>query len=85
MRNCTQHHANPLPEYNGYKVYWDDGRRSSEDRSYYRWYRKVETSNQIKFEANEKVCSYIGAEVDAAFIKSSIENASFNTPHNVKT
>jgi hypothetical protein len=52
---------------------------SSRRRSYYKYYRKL-NFNQIKFEANEDLIHYIGAEVDQAFIKSSIENASFNTP-----
>jgi hypothetical protein len=52
-------------------------------RSYYKYYRKL-NFNQIKFEANEDLIHYIGAEVDQAFIKSSIENASFNTPAEAK-
>jgi hypothetical protein len=51
-------------------------------RSYYKYYRKL-NFNQIKFEANEDLIHY--AEVDQAFIKSSIENASFNTPAEKKT
>jgi hypothetical protein len=36
--------------------------------------------NQIKFEANEGLIHYIDKDIDAAFIKSSIANASFDTP-----
>jgi phosphomannomutase len=36
-------------------------------RSYYKYYRKL-NFNQIKFEANEDLIHYIGAEVDQAFI-----------------
>ena len=69
------------PEYNGYKVYWQDGGqlvppqdaeiiKVIEDLSY----------DQIKFEANEDLIEYIDTAIDKAFIDSSIANASFNTP-----
>jgi phosphoglucomutase len=69
------------PEYNGYKVYWEDGGQivPPEDEGII---NVIENLNydQIKFTANEDLIHYIDAEVDQAFIKSSIENASFNTP-----
>jgi len=73
------------PEYNGYKVYWEDGGQivPPEDAAIIDTIEKLNFS-QIKFEANEDLIHYIGAEVDAAFIKSSIENASFNTPAEAK-
>ena len=73
------------PEYNGYKVYWEDGGQivPPEDEAIIDGIEKL-NFDQIKFEANEDLIHYIGAEVDAAFIKSSIENASFNTPAEAK-
>lgn len=69
------------PEYNGYKVYWQDGGQivPPEDEGII---NVIENLNydQIKFEANESLIQYIDKDVDQAFIKSSIENASFNTP-----
>jgi phosphoglucomutase len=69
------------PEYNGYKVYWEDGGQivPPEDE---RIINTIENLNfdQIKFNANEDLIHYIDTEIDQAFIKSSIENASFNTP-----
>ncbi|MFV5689118.1 phospho-sugar mutase [Flavobacterium sp. ZT3R25] len=69
------------PEYNGYKVYWEDGGQivPPEDEGII---NVIENLNydQIKFTANEDLIAYIDTEVDQAFIKSSIENASFNTP-----
>jgi phosphoglucomutase len=69
------------PEYNGYKVYWEDGGQivPPEDE------RIIDTIenlsfDQIKFDANEDLIHYINTEIDQAFIKSSIANASFNTP-----
>jgi phosphomannomutase len=69
------------PEYNGYKVYWQDGGQivPPEDEAIINTIGKL-NFNQIKFEANEDLIHYIGAEVDQAFIASSIKNASFNTP-----
>jgi phosphomannomutase len=69
------------PEYNGYKVYWQDGGQivPPEDEGIIRVIEQL-NYNQIKFDANESLIQYIDKEVDQAFIKSSIENASFNTP-----
>ncbi|WP_310556370.1 phospho-sugar mutase [Flavobacterium sp.] len=73
------------PEYNGYKVYWQDGGQlvPPQDGEII---EIIEALNydQIKFEANENLIEYIDIEVDAAFVKSSIENASFNTSVSAK-
>ena len=68
------------PEYNGYKVYWEDGGQivPPEDEGIINVIENL-NYNQIKFTANEDLIEYIDTEVDQAFIKSSIENASFNT------
>ncbi|HLA55657.1 MAG TPA: phospho-sugar mutase [Flavobacterium sp.] len=69
------------PEYNGYKVYWEDGGQlvPPQDAEIIKVIEDLNYS-AIKFEANEKLIHYIDTEVDDAFIKSSVENASFNTP-----
>ena len=68
------------PEYNGYKVYWQDGGQivPPEDKGINDVIENL-NYNQIKFDANESLIEYIDTEVDEAFIKSTIENASFNT------
>lgn len=68
------------PEYNGYKVYWEDGGQlvPPQDAEIINVIEELKY-NEIKFEANESLIEYIDSEIDAAFIKSSIENASFNT------
>ncbi|MCL6462653.1 MAG: phospho-sugar mutase [Flavobacterium micromati] len=68
------------PEYNGYKVYWEDGGQivPPEDEAIINTIENL-NYNEIKFDANENLIHYIDIEVDKAFIKSSIENASFNT------
>ena len=73
------------PEYNGYKVYWQDGGQivPPEDEGIINVIENL-NYNQIKFDANESLIQYIDKEVDQAFIKSSIENASFNTPAEAK-
>ncbi|MGO4821010.1 MULTISPECIES: phospho-sugar mutase [unclassified Flavobacterium] len=73
------------PEYNGYKVYWQDGGQivPPEDEGII---NVIENLNydEIKFEANDSLIHYIDTEVDKAFIKSSIDNASFNTAAEAK-
>lgn len=73
------------PEYNGYKVYWEDGGQivPPQDEGIINTIEKL-NYNQIKFEANEDLIHYIDTEVDQAFIKSTIENASFGTSQEAK-
>ncbi len=68
------------PEYNGYKVYWEDGGQlvPPQDTAIIETIESLKY-DEIKFQANENLIQYIDAEIDDAFIKSSIENASFNT------
>jgi phosphoglucomutase len=68
------------PEYNGYKVYWEDGGQlvPPQDAEIINVIEELKY-DEIKFDANEDLIEYIDSEIDAAFIKSSIENASFNT------
>lgn len=73
------------PEYNGYKVYWEDGGQivPPEDERIINVIEHL-NYNQIKFAANEDLIHYIDTEIDQAFIKSSIENASFDTSAEAK-
>ena len=74
------------PEYNGYKVYWEDGGQlvPPEDAAIINVIEALKY-DEIKFEANEALIEYIDTDIDAAFVKSSIENASFNTPAAAKS
>jgi len=69
------------PEYNGYKVYWQDGGQlvPPQDKEIIEVIEALNYS-EIKFEANENLIEYIDIVVDEAFAKSTVENASFNTP-----
>ena len=73
------------PEYNGYKVYWEDGGQivPPQDGAIIDIIEKL-NYNEIKFSANESLIQYIDTEIDEAFVKSSVENASFNTPQEAK-
>ena len=73
------------PEYNGYKVYWQDGGQlvPPQDKEI------IDTIDalayeDIKFDENLDLLHYIDTEIDDAFIASSIENASFDTPQAAK-
>lgn len=73
------------PEYNGYKVYWQDGGQlvPPQDKEVI---ETIEALNydQIRFEANSDLIEYIDTAIDDAFINNAIENASFNTPATAK-
>ncbi|WP_445719894.1 phospho-sugar mutase [Flavobacterium sp.] len=68
------------PEYNGYKVYWQDGGQlvPPQDAEIIKVIEDLKYS-EIKFEANNNLIEYIDTKVDEAFATSTIENASFNT------
>ncbi|MDM1390775.1 phospho-sugar mutase [Myroides marinus] len=73
------------PEYNGYKVYWNDGGQivPPQDGAVIDEINKL-TYNEVNFKGNDSLITYVGKELDAAFIKSTLENASFDTPQSVK-
>ena len=68
------------PEYNGYKVYWQDGGQlvPPNDAEIVQVIEDLKY-DQIKFEANDTLIKYIDVDVDEAFAKSTVQNASFNT------
>ena len=73
------------PEYNGYKVYWEDGGQlvPPQDKEIIAEINRLKYS-EIKFEVNNDLIIYIDEEVDEAFAKASIENGSFGTTQNDK-
>jgi len=73
------------PEYNGYKVYWQDGGQlvPPQDGEIIQVIEAL-NYNQINFKANENLIEYIDTKIDEAFVKSTIENASFDTPAEAK-
>ncbi|NRD24000.1 phospho-sugar mutase [Winogradskyella litoriviva] len=73
------------PEYNGYKVYWQDGGQlvPPQDAGVIGEINKIDYS-EIKFEANSELIQYIGKDVDDVFIDNSVKNGSFNTSKQAK-
>ncbi|MCB0449604.1 MAG: phospho-sugar mutase [Confluentibacter sp.] len=73
------------PEYNGYKVYWQDGGQlvPPQDGDIINAIDSLQYAD-IKFEPNNSLIHYIGKEIDDVFINQSVKNASFNTPQDAK-
>lgn len=73
------------PEYNGYKVYWQDGGQlvPPQDGEIISEINQLDYS-EIKFKSDEKLIKYIGKNVDDIFIDNAIKNGSFNTPSDAK-
>jgi len=69
------------PEYNGYKVYWSDGAQivPPQDQEIINEIEKVKF-DEIKFTPNEDLITYVGKELDDAFLKASIAHGTFDAP-----
>ena len=73
------------PEYNGYKVYWQDGGQlvPPQDGEIIAEINSLEYSD-INFKADSEKIQLIDSEIDNAFAKASIKNGSFNTSEKAK-
>jgi phosphoglucomutase len=73
------------PEYNGYKVYFDDGAQivPPQDSEIINEIEKL-NFNEIKFDANENLIEYIGKKIDDAFINASISHGTFDAKNRDK-
>jgi len=73
------------PEYNGYKVYWQDGGQlvPPQDAEIIAEINKLQYGH-VKFKAREELIHFVDAALDDAFAKASVKNGSFNTPQTVK-
>lgn len=73
------------PEYNGYKVYWQDGGQlvPPQDKEIVAEINSLEYK-EINFEADESRIKIIDQEVDDAFVNASIINGSFDLPENAR-
>ena len=67
------------PEYNGYKVYWQDGGQlvPPQDSEIINVIENLQYS-EINFSAKEDLITYIDKDVDEAFIDASLKNGSFS-------
>jgi phosphoglucomutase len=73
------------PEYNGYKVYWQDGGQlvPPHDNGVIQLINDLDYAN-IKFEANESLIHYIGKDIDDVFIAASVENGCVGATQSAK-
>ena len=73
------------PEYNGYKVYWNDGGQivPPHDKKIIEQVNLVQF-DKINFKANDGLLTYIGKAVDKVFIDACVKNGTFNTPNRSK-
>ncbi len=62
------------PEYNGYKVYWNDGAQivAPHDKGIIEEVRKVDDPSTIPFTPNEALIETLGVEMDEAFLTASL-------------
>jgi len=67
------------PEYNGYKVYWSDGAQivPPQDQEIINEINNVKF-DKIKFTPNENLITYVGKELDDAFLKASVAHGTFD-------
>jgi phosphomannomutase len=73
------------PEYNGYKVYWQDGGQlvPPQDKEIVDLINSLDFSD-INFNANKDHIELVDTTVDNAFIDASVANVSFNTSSKAK-
>ncbi|MHC5202565.1 phospho-sugar mutase [Myroides sp. LJL119] len=73
------------PEYNGYKVYWQDGGQivPPNDKAVIDIINNL-SYKQVNFNGQDNLITYVGEQLDQAFINSTIQNASFNIPQSAK-
>ncbi|RED46016.1 phospho-sugar mutase [Seonamhaeicola aphaedonensis] len=73
------------PEYNGYKVYWQDGGQlvPPQDSEVIDAINALNYAD-IKFDANNNLINYIGETIDNAFIDASVKNGSLGLSQEAK-
>ena len=73
------------PEYNGYKVYWQDGGQlvPPQDGEIIAEINSLNYTD-VKFDANEELIQSIDTDVDEAFAEASVKHGSFGTPSEAK-
>ncbi len=74
------------PEYNGYKVYWQDGGQlvPPQDGEIIKVIESLEYTD-VNFNANENLIEYIAEDIDKAFLQSAINAATFGTSQEVRS
>jgi len=73
------------PEYNGYKVYWEDGGQlvPPQDDAVISEINALHYTD-VNFDGNDSLIEYIDKDIDKAFIDASIQNGTFDTSEKAK-
>ncbi|MDT0686728.1 phospho-sugar mutase [Autumnicola psychrophila] len=73
------------PEYNGYKVYWQDGGQlvPPQDKQVVDLINSLEYS-EVNFDSKQELIQEIDTEIDKAFSEASVKNGSFETSASAK-
>lgn len=68
-------------EYNGYKVYWNDGAQivRPHDKKIIEEVQKITSPDQVKFNGNDALIEIVGSEIDRAFREASVAQG-FDVP-----
>jgi len=58
-------------EYNGYKVYWEDGAQliQPHDNNVIREVRNIQSVDEVKFDRNDELIELVGNEIDVEYLK----------------
>ncbi|MCK4678085.1 MAG: phospho-sugar mutase, partial [Bacteroidales bacterium] len=58
-------------EYNGYKVYWEDGAQLIEphDKNVIREVRNIQSVDEVKFDRNDELIEQVGKKIDNEYLK----------------
>ncbi|UOQ52431.1 phospho-sugar mutase [Hymenobacter cellulosivorans] len=77
-------------EYNGYKVYWQDGSQvvAPHDKNIIQEVNAIQSPDQVKFQGDESRIHWLGEELDAAYLEQvkalSINPAAIQRQHDLK-
>ncbi len=71
------------PEYNGYKVYWEDGAQivAPHDKGIITEVKRISSFDQVRFTGNPEMIKLLNKDADEAFIHASLEQRK-STAHN---
>ncbi|WP_019039370.1 phospho-sugar mutase [Psychroflexus tropicus] len=74
------------PEYNGYKVYWEDGGQlvPPQDKEIISEINSLDFTD-INFEGNSELITVLDSSVEDAYIKKAVEKVSFDLSANIKS
>jgi phosphoglucomutase len=74
------------PEYNGYKVYWEDGAQivAPHDKGIISEVQRISSFDQVRFKGNPEMIKLLNKDADEAFIQASLEQRKSTTPNPIK-